>query len=173
MKYVIGIDVGKGDKSSLAIINEKCEVVSLTEWGGSDYPTIMAKMLIKINEYKCEKGYIETNGVGSPLFDFMVKELGKSKLLAWVSTNTSKNNMIENFMNGFDKNNIKILDTYYDLLTSQLDNVTVEYNPTTRTIKYLFARDEDGHSDSVISTGLAYKAWCDFFIKGTAKIQLC
>lgn len=149
-----GIDVGKTDKSSLVIINEYGETVHIEEWSGEDYNNIIAKMLIVINRYGAKRGFVETNGVGSPVFDILKKSL--PLLEGWTSSNTAKNNMIEALILDIEKGAIKILDKYYDLLTNQMDMVTIEYNHQTRNVRYVFARDGSvGHCDSVVALGLA------------------
>lgn len=164
------IDTGKTDKSSVSIISEHGEVVHVVEFNGTDYTIIMNKMLSVIKEYNCDQVWMEVNGVGSPLFDFMKKEFRDMK--PFTTTNSSKNKLIEDLALGLEKGTLKIYDEYFDLLTNQMDNVSVDYNPSTRNIRYLFSRDENGHCDSLFSTGLAYQAYLANGLKGDPKIHL-
>lgn len=167
-KCYFGVDVGKGDKSSVAIISDKCEIIHLEEFGGTDYTVIMDKMVKIVKDFNCDYGFIESNGVGSAYLDFFKKEI--SRVEGWNSSNTSKNKMIEDQALYLEKGNLKILDKFYDLLAYQYDNVTSEYNTETRKLRYLFGRDGTGHCDSVVSVGLALQCFLSKTKKGVYSI---
>ncbi len=156
-KCFFGIDVGKTDRSSLAIVSNRGELIYLEEFEGVDYTIIMEKMLAVLKRFNCTWGLMETNGVGSAYFDFFKKRY--SKIEGWTSSNSSKNKMIENLALYLESGKLFILGDYFETLGLQLDNVTTEYNTETRTLRYVFGRDSTGHCDSVVSLGLALQCF--------------
>lgn len=168
-KCYFGVDVGKSDNSSIAIISDRCELIYLEEFNGTDYTVIMKKMIDIVKRYNCTYGFIESNGVGSPFLDFFKKEFRNVE--GWTSSNTSKNKMVEDLSLSFDKGELKLFKDYYEVLSMQLDNVTMEYNTETRNIKYVFGRDDTGHCDSVVSLGLALQCFLTKNKLGTYNIR--
>lgn len=154
-KVWIGVDLsGDGsDATVLTKINSKNETSQTVVEGSLDekYEAI-SKIINETNNLQgC---YIEINGLGSPMYNEIYKQVkNKSKLHKWETTNSSKEEIIGDLALEISKKNI-FFDTGNKRLYSELGNFVVTI---TKTKKLSFAA-VTGHDDTVMSMAIALKA---------------
>jgi len=167
-RYYAGIDVGRHeDYTVLTILNEKGQMVFCERWRHDTWAAIVNKVAEKLNEYKAY-AQIESNSIGDAIYE-QLKEvmIDKNKLEPFVTTNKSKQDIIEKLIVANQHNEVTMLPN--DWLKKELDIFTYEYNPKTRTVKY--AAPQGFHDDGVMSLSIAYNSLKQQATKGVYAIH--
>ena len=150
---IAGLDLGKRDRTVLTVFNKQKHMVGQWEWSNIPYTTQLEYILVKLKLYGVKTIVIESNSIGDTFIDmFKLKVSGAIKVLDFYTSNSSKNELIENLMLEFETKQIKIFKS--EKLEHQLDSFGVEYNHKTRTLTYVNQRDSTGHSDYLMSLAL-------------------
>ena len=153
-KTVAAIDVGRQDDWTVLTVMSGRKVLSIERWRQDTWEHITANILKTLKKYGAYNVRIEVNGVGDVFYETLKKAIETNnincKAEPFVTTNLSKNNIIERLINDFNTGNISITDNP-DLLT-ELDNFEANYSKTTRAITY--AGRNGMHDDMVMSLAM-------------------
>ena len=154
-KYFAGLDFGRqNDYTVLTIFNSSGRIVMmyrerLKPWG--EIISDITKLLIEYNAF-C---VVEVNSIGDVLYEQLQK--GYKNLHPFVTTNSSKQNIIEDIIYGLNERQITIpTETLFPPLTNELKIFTFTYSPKTRKVTY--GAVTGGHDDTIMSMALGYSS---------------
>lgn len=137
-QIVAGIDVGRNNDYTVLTIMNGANVVSLNRWNNDTWENIINEIIKELKKYNPATTTVEVNGIGDVFFEDLgkaIKAAGvRTNLLPFVTTNQSKNLIIEQLINDFNKKAISIPDNK-DLLF-ELDNFEASFSKLSRCIKY-------------------------------------
>ena len=177
-KIFIGIDFGTGDGNdytSISAFNEKGEMVFLDYFNELSTLQQIERLTGDIMSFGNSISSInaENNSIGKPLIDLLIQSLNKngqtvtvSKINRWVTTNTSKQELVSQFQVALEHGETKIFDN--KMLLTQFSAYEAEYNPKTQVVTYNGAYGT--HDDLVMSTMLAWDAFYKKSLKGNYSI---
>lgn len=144
---VAGLDLGaKDDYTVLTIMNRNGELIYINRWNKQEWHIIMETVIIELKKYGSPIVSIESNGLGQVAFDEMKRRYGKVK--EWITTNKSKNEMIQKLILDFNTSNLTILDV--DYLKDELDFFSVDY----KNGKAIYGGSNGVHDDCVMSLAM-------------------
>lgn len=153
-KRVGGIDIGNAEDWTVLTIMEGNAVLGMWSWRHEPFESIINKIVELLQQYNVLKCWVEVNGVGSPVFEYLFKRVREKRvrtaLEAWTTTNTSKANVIEQLRNDFVLNNI-IIPNDPELML-QLDHFTCSYSTKSKAIVY--GAENGWHDDYVLSLAI-------------------
>ena len=153
-KYYAGIDLAQSvDFTVLTILDSKCNVVYRRRMSKISWNEIRRRLLEGLELYKPEC-LIELNNVGSVIYEDLKQHYQNIK--PFVTSNKSKNIIIENLMYSFENKSIKY-PSEFTQLTLELEAFEYSFTPNQRLIKYAAANGE--HDDCVISLALAVEVY--------------
>lgn len=167
VKTYLGIDFGAGDNNdytSLSAFNERGEMVFLDYFNNLSTLQQIERLTNDIMSFGGSIASInaENNSIGKPLIDLIIQSLNQnkqqvtvSKINRWVTTNSSKGELVNDFQIALEQGDVKIFDN--KMLLTQFSAYEAEYNPKTQVITYNGAYGT--HDDLVMSTMLAYNAY--------------
>ena len=145
--FVAALDVAsKNDYMSLTIQNKQGNVIFQDRWRHQEYETLLTTVTKILNTYGKPTCYVETNCIGQVPFEILRKKYGRAK--EWVTTNKSKNEMIQKLMVDFNTKDITILDK--DYVKDELDNFTCEW----KNGKATYGGSNGFHDDTVMSLAM-------------------
>lgn len=157
----IGIDFATGsggDYTVLSIFNERGEQVAMHRTNNLS-PMAQVDWLAGIindynTRYKIHRIYAEENGIGKVYVDALRSKV-KPRILAWVTTSESKQDLVTTFQIALENERVKIIrDT---TLLDELRRFEAVVNPTTKKIRY--GGHVGTHDDCVMATLLGYYAY--------------
>jgi hypothetical protein len=157
----MGIDFATGsggDSTVLSIFNERGEQVAMHRTNNLS-PMAQVDWLAGIindynTRYKIHRIYAEENGIGKVYVDALRSKV-KPRILAWVTTNDSKQDLVTTFQIALENERVKIIrDT---TLLDELRRFEAVVNPTTKKIRY--GGHVGTHDDCVMATLLGYYAY--------------
>ncbi len=153
--YYAGIDLGRQDDFTvLTIMNQKGEVVYIYRKNRVDWSLIIKEMAIILKTYNPRYTLVECNGIGDVVFSMLKKEY--YNISPWITSNQSKQDIIEDLIFAFQDNLIKIpTKTLFEALHIELNDFTFSYSRKTRKIFY---GARNGHDDTVMSIAICYRA---------------
>lgn len=154
-QVVAGIDVGRQNDYTVLTIMNGSNVVYLNRWNNDSWENIINSIIKDLKRFNPSTIAVEVNGVGDVFYEDFSKacksEGIKSQLLPWVTSNQSKNLIVENLINDFSKKTISIPNDK-DLLF-ELENFEASFSKLSRCIKY---EARSGlHDDCVMSLAIA------------------
>ena len=154
----IGIDFGTGnnqDYTVVTVLNKNSEMVDLYKTNNKPPMEQVDWIVNIINKYpNVVKILAEVNSIGNVYIDAINKKLKKTKVTKWVTSNSSKKEIIQNLQIAFDQETIKIQND--EQLINELNAFEMNINPKTGTITY--AGKKGFHDDTVMSLAIAYNA---------------
>ena len=164
-KTWIGVDLsGNGtDETIVTKINEKDEVEQIVVRGTLDMK--YQQIATIINEAKnLQMAYIEVNGLGAPMFN-EIKKLVKNKALLkeWITTNSSKEQIITNLALRIAQNRISFNEADNGL-RDQFGTFICRY---TKSRKMQFEALVGHHDDRILSLAICLQAKLDYDYKFT------
>jgi len=154
--YSIGIDLGRqSDFTVVTVLNKNSEVVEIFRINQQDWNTIIEKINSTIKKYPSASVLCETNGIGDVVFDMLRKSNGNIR--PFLTTNESKNEIIEELIHAFQTGGIHIpTQQLFQPLHSELNTYTFQYSPRTRRIIY---NSLPGfHDDCIMSLAISLKS---------------
>lgn len=164
VKYYIGIDLGnKGDYTVISIFNKEGNQVQLYRFQKNDWNEIfdeIVRVLKSIPNFIC---YVESNGVGNPIFD-RLKLVFKQRVEEFITSNDSKQEIINNLIYAMDSNELKLLKD--DNMISELKTFTYKYSKASG--KIMYSARNGFHDDCIMATAISYK--CKLQNKNEQKI---
>lgn len=177
-KIFIGLDFGSGDGNdftSLSAFNENGEMVYLDYFNDLSTLQQIERLTADIISFgnSIKSINAENNSIGKPLIDLIIQSLNQhgqtvtvSKINRWVTTNTSKQELVNEFQIALEQGETKIFDN--KMLLTQFSAYEAEYNPKTGTVSYNGAYGT--HDDLVMSTMLAWDAYKKMNVSGNYTI---
>lgn len=157
-KYYGGLDLArKNDRTVLTIINSKGEVVFIYAINKVNWDTIVSDVVGHLKRYNATCT-IEVNNIGDVIFELIKKEY--KNIIPITTTNSNKQEYVENLIYAFNSDKIKIPDfKLSEELHEELDTFEMTFSPKTRSVVY--AARSGFHDDYIISLCLAYKSYKD------------
>lgn len=171
-KTWIGVDLSssqKGDETIVTKINERDEVEQIKVQGSLDMKyEIISDIINKAkNLQMC---YIEVNGLGAPMYNEIRKLVGNKQMLKeWVTSNSSKEEIISNLALRIAQNKISFNETDNEL-RSQFGTFICRY---TKSRRMQFEALSGHHDDRIMSLAIALQAKLDYdyrFTKNLASV---
>lgn len=155
-RIYIGIDFATGsgsDYTSISGINQDGEQVFIERIKDVP-PTKQVEWLANIiNSHNVVKILAEKNSIGAVYIDMLKKKI-RCPITNWVTTNSSKKDLVTTLQLALENNQIKILDDVKML--DELRKYQAEVNIRTNTVSY---NASVGNDDDVIALMLSYKAY--------------
>lgn len=155
-KIYIGIDFATGsgsDYTSISGINQDGEQVFIERIKDVP-PTKQVEWLANIiNSHNVVKILAEKNSIGAVYIDMLKKKI-RCPITNWVTTNSSKKDLVTTLQLALENNQIKILDD--EKMLDELRKYQAEVNIRTNTVSY---NASVGNDDDVIALMLSYKAY--------------
>ena len=149
-KYYAGVDLAKfNDFTVITILDQNGKLAYWDRFNQIDYTFQKTRILEVVNRYNASV-IIDSTGVGVAIFDDLKKVLG-NRLQGYTFNNTSKKELIENLVLGFETNKITI--NKNETLMAELE--IFEYS-ITKSGNISYSAPDGFHDDAVISLGLAY-----------------
>lgn len=173
-KIFIGLDFGVGnggDYTALSAFNEKGQMVYLDYFNDLKTLQQVTRLTDDIVRFgnKVVSINAENNSIGNSMIDLIIQQLNKqnqqitvSKINRWVTTNTSKAELVHEFQVALEQGIVKIFDN--KMLLTQFSAYEAEYNPKTQVVTYNGAYGT--HDDIVMSTMLAWDAYNKANLRG-------
>lgn len=164
-----GVDFGAGgggdsDWTCLTLFDNTGQMVYLDYFNDLGTFQTVDRILRDLEPFKVNLKYInmENNSIGNPLIDLILKtanERGDYKLASvihrWVTSNTSKNKLVNQLQVGLEQGLTKILND--SMLINQLSSFEATYNVKTQTVSYEGACGT--HDDLCMATMMAWDAY--------------
>lgn len=137
-QVVAGIDVGRNNDYTVLTVMNGSKVVHISRWNNDSWENIIKNIIKDLKRFNPSTIAVEVNGIGDVFYEDFSKaarsEGIKCQLLPWVTSNQSKNTIIENLINDFSKKTISIPNDK-DLLF-ELENFEASFSKLSRCIKY-------------------------------------
>jgi phage FluMu gp28-like protein len=155
-RYYAGLDFGRqNDYTVLTILNSKGEMVDFYRERQKSWDVIISEVLVLLRKWKPVL-YAEVNSIGDVLFENLKKQY--PSIQPFVTSNDSKQNLIEDLIMGMNEGKIKLPTKELNAdLYKELSVFTYEYSPRTRKVKY--GSPSGFHDDCVISLALSYHSF--------------
>ena len=150
--YFIGVDFGKQEDFTVAtVMDYDGNVIDWYRDQASQWNTMIQEVAKLAKQYNATV-LAEVNGVGDPLFEDLRRR--HANTYPFVTTNKSKQEIIEGLILDFNEGNIGIPDkNAYEALHHELEVFTYDYNPKTRSIRY--GHPTGLHDDTILSLAIA------------------
>lgn len=156
----IGIDWATGtgeDYTVMSVLNGKGEQVAIHRFNNLnttatiDYMTEVLKGYgVAVRNVLCE-----SNSIGTPMSELLMRANPKVHIETAATTNTSKGEMVSALQVLFEKGNITILDD--EAQKGEIAAYEAVYNPKTKNVSY--NAPQGLHDDTVMALMLAVKCW--------------
>jgi hypothetical protein len=167
VKYWAGVDFGRqNDYSVLSIFDDKGNMVYFYRERQKSWAEIIGKIAEKLREYDamCQ---VEVNSIGDVLFEQLKQKY--QKVEPFLTTNSSKQNIVEDFIYATNEGQIKL--PTYELnpqLYNELKTFTYQYSLKTRKISY--SAIDGAHDDIIMSMCIGYNTLKERKQKGSYHI---
>ena len=151
-KVYCGIDLGKQEDYTVAtFVDQTGNVVDIYRTNNKEWRTIINELVEQIKKYKAIT-LIEVNSMGDVIYEDIKRQC--KDIYPFVTTNKSKQEIIEGLILDFNEGNIQIPSKdVFNPLYQELSYFTYEYSPKTRSVKY--GHPTGLHDDCVISLALS------------------
>ena len=146
-----GIDLGKQEDFTVAtFMDSEGNVIDIYRANAQEWTTMVNEIMQKVRKYNATV-MVEVNSIGDVIFEQIKKQWQDTH--PFVTTNKSKNEIIEGLILDMNETNIMIPSReLFPWLLSELEVFTYEYNPKTRSIRY--GHPTGLHDDTVISLAI-------------------
>lgn len=162
-KYWAGIDFGRqNDYSVLTIFDDNGNLVYFYRERQKSWGEIIDNMVRALKEYDAQ-AQVEVNSIGDVLFEQMKKQYNKVE--PFITTNASKQNIVEDFIYGTNEGQIKLPNRHLNFdLYNELKTFSYDYSIKTRKITYKALNG--AHDDIIMSLCIAYNTFKERKQKG-------
>lgn len=158
-KLYVGIDWSNQlnqDYTVVTIFNEKGQMVHLRYFRRESTTKQIGVICTELEPYAKQIQIIncESNSIGLPYIELMKEksQVLSRKVNSFLTTNKSKNEMVENMQIALEQRNVTLLPD--NRLKQEFGYFTATYNPSTRNVSY--SAPAGLHDDIVMSTLIAY-----------------
>ena len=147
-KVYIGVDLGRESDYTVAVaMDQSGNVIEIYRDNQKDWDVMQSNILMLARKYNGTI-MIETNSMGTVIFESIKKQYQDTH--PFVTSNSSKKDIVESLILAFNENQIRIPDAnLFPELHHELEVFEMSYNPTTRNVKY--AARTPFHDDMVIA----------------------
>lgn len=146
-KVYIGVDLGQSDYTVAVAMDQSGNVIEVYRDNNKDWETMQSNILQLARKYKGTI-MIETNSMGTVIFETIKKQYPDTH--PFVTSNKSKNEIVESLILAFNEKQIAIPDEgLFPELHQELEVFEMSYNPKTRNVKY--AARPPFHDDIVMA----------------------
>jgi hypothetical protein len=152
-KYFAGLDLGRSnDYTVLTIIDDLGKVVFMYRDRHKPWDMIVGEVIKHIKRYNAQI-QVEVNNIGDVIFEQIKKKHVNTH--AFVTTNSSKQNIIEDLIYGLTERQIELPSpTLFPFLEQEMNTYTFHYSPKTRSIRY--EAQQGHHDDTIMSLAIAF-----------------
>ena len=146
-----GIDLGKQEDYTVAIFMDSGgNIIDIYRNNKNEWRGMINDIVELLKKYKAT-AMVEVNSMGDVIYEQIKKQY--KDIHPFVTSNKSKQEIIEGLILDFNENNILIPSkTLFNPLYEELSYFTYDYNPKTRSIKY--GHPTGLHDDCVISLAI-------------------
>jgi hypothetical protein len=154
-RYYFGADIGlTNDYSVLTIIDESGRVAKIIRINGQLYEDIGKTFVTELRRYSVSGGYVETNGVGRPMFELIKSEIRTTQ--EFYTTNENKAQGIRNLIYKIQQGELELpSEELFPHLKQELEAFTYKVNANGL---ITFSAPSGYHDDTVMSLMLANEA---------------
>ena len=168
----IGIDWATGtgeDYTVMSVLNGKGEQVAIHRFNNLNTTATIDYMTEVLKGYgvAVKNVLCESNSIGTPMSELLMKANPNVRIETAATTNTSKGEMVSALQVLFEKGNITILDD--DTQKGEIAAYEALYNPKTKNVSYNAPLGL--HDDTVMALMLAVKCWQNGQRKGKYAIR--
>jgi hypothetical protein len=173
-KLYIGIDwsnQANKDYTVVSMINQNCEQVKLAYWNDLTPLKQIDKVYAELEPYlnQIQAIVCETNSLGTPYTDLLRERLqdkDKIKIKEFVTSNTSKNDLVGKMQVALEQGTISLLPD--NKQEREFSYYAAEYNPTTKNITY--NAPSGLNDDTVMATMFALYGFNEYKTTGVYSI---
>jgi hypothetical protein len=154
-RYYFGADIGlTNDYSVLTILDESGRVAKIIRINGQLYEDIGKTFVTELRRYSVSGGYVETNGVGRPMFELIRGEIRTTQ--EFYTTNENKNQGIRNLIYKIQNGELELpSEELFPHLKQELEAFSYKVSPNGL---ITFNAPSGTHDDCVMSLMLANEA---------------
>ena len=135
----------------MTVIDREGQIVEMYRKNNTEWNVMVNEMVAIAKKWNATV-MVEENGVGSPIFSMFKDQYQNTH--PFMTTNKSKNEIIEGMILDINENTLKIPSKeLFPALYNEMSIFTYEYNPKTRTIRY--THPPSAHDDTIIATAIA------------------
>lgn len=151
--YLASVDVASSvDFTVVSIFDiESKEQVFLDRFNRVDYPVLEDRLVAIYNKWFLQSMTIEKNSIGKSVIDHLVQR--GLKIIPFLTTNATKQTVIQNLQSAFEHEQIKILN--HPILLSELLSFESSRNPSGT---FTFTAPAGMHDDCVMSLAIGWFA---------------
>lgn len=160
-KYYMGIDVGRNEDYTVATVISSIsgKVVDILRIRQTTYDNIANEIVKLAKKWKPSAILCEVNGIGDVFFELLARKIEAdpnrvSPLKSFLTTNQSKNNIVEALKIAFENGDIIIPDDIE--LTDEIESFECNYSKSAHAVVY--GAKSGKHDDMVMSLCIAN--WC-------------
>jgi len=154
-RYYFGADIGlTNDYSVLTIMDESGRVAKIIRINGQLYEDIGKTFVTELRRYSVHGGYVESNGVGRPMFELIKSEIRSTQ--EFYTTNDNKAQGIRNLIYKIQNGELELPhEELFPYLKQELDAYSYKVNANGL---ITFNAPSGTHDDCVMSLMLANEA---------------
>jgi len=154
-RYYFGADIGlTNDYSVLTIIDESGRVAKIIRINGQLYEDIGKTFITELKRYSISGGYVESNGLGRPMFELIRSEIRTTQ--EFYTNNENKTQGIRNLIYKIQNGELELPSAeLFPHLKQELEAYTYKVNPNGL---ITFNAPSGYHDDCVMSLMLANEA---------------
>lgn len=145
---------GNSDDTCVTFISDKNELISINYINNCSPIEQINKIKELINKYNPIKITVEENSIGGVYYDMLTSALPSHKIVKFLTTHKSKNNIIENLQIAFERKKLNIIKD--EKLINELSFYESTYNSRTNSITYNSKINE--HDDAVMSLAICWNS---------------
>lgn len=167
MKYWAGVDFGRqNDYTVLSIFDEDGNLVYFYRERQKPWGDIIGHISQKLREYDAQT-QVEVNSIGDVLFEQLKQKY--SKVEPFVTTNASKQNIVEDFIYATNEGKVKLpTQKLNPALYNELKTFSYDYSLKSRKITY--GAIQGAHDDIIMSLCIGYNTLKERKAKGVYHI---
>lgn len=173
-KLYVGIDwsnQANKDYTVVSMLNQNCEQVKLCYWNDLTPLKQIEKVYAELEPYldQIQAIVCETNSLGTPYTDLLSERLQdrhRSKVKEFVTSNTSKNDLVGKMQVALEQGTISLLPD--NKQEREFSYYAAEYNPTTKNITY--NAPSGLNDDTVMATMFALYGYNEYKTTGVYSI---
>ena len=146
-----GVDLGKQEDYTVAtFMDSEGRVIDIYRANAQEWTTMVNQIMTRVRKWNATV-MVEVNSIGDVIFEQIKRQWQDTH--PFVTTNKSKNEIIEGLILDMNETNIMIPNKeLFPWLLSELEVFTYEYNPKTRSLRY--GHPVGLHDDCVISLAI-------------------
>lgn len=167
--YYIGIDTAiQNDFAVATVMNENGDVVDIYRNRTSSIKVLENDLIKFIKRWNPVKVLVEKNNIGVAIIETLWQHFPKSKILEFITTNDSKNDIIHELIRSIEERKIKLPSKeLFPELYKEMNNFTFKLSDRTKVIQY--SARAGSHDDCVISLALTNHLIREYTIKKTRR----